>query len=129
MFMGLIFHTILATVWFILPETGGYFGVKYWRKPLDADTVKVPHGRIHVIKEQCKGCGFCVEYCPKKVLELSQEFNKKGYHPPVAIKEEDCVACGLCELICPEFAIYAELIQEGEEEKKDSPKATEKAEV
>jgi formate hydrogenlyase subunit 6/NADH:ubiquinone oxidoreductase subunit I len=46
------------------------------------------------------------------------------------VREEDCVACGLCELICPEFAIYAELIEEGDEkDKKDSPKATEKAEV
>jgi NAD-dependent dihydropyrimidine dehydrogenase PreA subunit len=54
-----------------------------------------------------------VEYCPRDVLELSQEFNKKGYHPPVAVREESCVSCGLCELICPEFAIYAELVDEG----------------
>jgi 2-oxoglutarate ferredoxin oxidoreductase subunit delta len=87
--------------------------VKYWRKPLDADTVTSPRGRIHVMKEQCKGCGFCVEYCPRDVLELSQEFNKKGYHPPAAVREENCVSCGLCELICPEFAIYAELVEEG----------------
>jgi 2-oxoglutarate ferredoxin oxidoreductase subunit delta len=87
--------------------------VKYWRRPLDADTVKSPKGKIYIIKEQCKGCGFCVEYCPRDVLELSQEFNKKGYHPPTAVREENCVSCGLCELICPEFAIYTELVEEG----------------
>jgi 2-oxoglutarate ferredoxin oxidoreductase subunit delta len=106
--------------------------VKYWRKPLDADTIKVPRGRIYVIKEQCKGCGFCVEYCPKDVLELSQEFNKKGYHPPTAVREEDCVSCGLCELICPEFAIYSEVIEEEQEkgqETGESPKTTQKSEV
>ena len=87
--------------------------MKYWRKPLDADTVKSPKGKIHVKVELCKGCGFCVEYCPRDVLELSQEFNKKGYHPPSAVREESCVCCGLCELICPEFAIFAELVEEG----------------
>jgi 2-oxoglutarate ferredoxin oxidoreductase subunit delta len=87
--------------------------VKYWRRPLDADTVKSPRGTIYVIREQCKGCGFCVEYCPRDVLELSQDFNKKGYHPPTPVREEDCVSCGLCELICPEFAIYTELVEEG----------------
>jgi 2-oxoglutarate ferredoxin oxidoreductase subunit delta len=80
--------------------------VKYWRKPLDADTTKVPRGRIHVIRELCKGCSFCVEYCPRKVLELSDTYNKKGYHPPIASNPDACVSCGLCELICPEFAIY-----------------------
>ena len=106
--------------------------MKYWRRPLDADTVKVPHGKIYVIKEQCKGCGFCVEYCPKDVLELSQEFNKKGYHPPVAVNEEACVSCGLCELICPEFAIYSELIEDDQQDNRataESPEATEKSEV
>ena len=28
--------------------------MKYWRKPLDADRVKVPHGEVHIIKERCK---------------------------------------------------------------------------
>ncbi len=96
--------------------------MKYWRKPLDADAISVPHGRIHVIRELCKGCGFCVEYCPRRVLELSEEFNKKGYHPPIAGNPEACVCCGLCELICPEFAIYVKPIEE--EEKEGSPKRT-----
>jgi 2-oxoglutarate ferredoxin oxidoreductase subunit delta len=95
--------------------------VKYWREPLDADTVKAPRGKIYILKELCKGCSFCVEYCPKKVLELSEEFNKKGYHPPVAVTEEDCVNCGLCELICPEFAIYTEAIEE--EKPEETPEA------
>lgn len=102
--------------------------MKYWREPLDADTVKAPRGKIYVLKELCKGCSFCVEYCPKDVLELSQEFNKKGYHPPIAVREEDCVSCGLCELICPEFAIYTETIEdEGKEKEKKAEEALEAA--
>jgi NAD-dependent dihydropyrimidine dehydrogenase PreA subunit len=55
--------------------------------------------------ELCKGCAFCVEFCPTGALELSSEFNKKGYHPPV-VHEHDCLYCEICELICPEFSIY-----------------------
>ncbi len=79
---------------------------KFWRKPLDSDKLEIPHGELHIIKERCKGCAFCVEYCPKDVLELSTEFNSKGYHPPIVAKENTCVFCGLCEMLCPEFAIY-----------------------
>ncbi len=80
--------------------------MKYWRKPLDIERVEVPCGKIHILKERCKGCGFCVEYCPRNVLEISEEFNAKGYHPPEVKDEEACVSCGLCEMLCPEFAIY-----------------------
>jgi len=80
--------------------------VKYWRKPLDIDTIRVPHGQIHIIRERCKGCGWCVAYCPRQVLEVSDEFNSKGYHPPRIVDEGACVSCGLCEMLCPEFAIY-----------------------
>ena len=80
--------------------------MKYWRKPLDADERKAPHGNVHVILERCKGCGFCIAYCPRQVLEISDEFNRKGYHPPVVAHPEQCVNCRLCEALCPEFAIW-----------------------
>ena len=80
--------------------------MKFWRKPLDYDKLEIPQGELHILKERCKGCGFCVEYCPKEVLELSTEFNTKGYHPPYVKKEDTCVFCGLCEALCPEFAIF-----------------------
>ena len=89
--------------------------MRFWRKPLDADKLQIPHGEIHIIRERCKGCGFCVEYCPKDVLELSIEFNYKGYHPPRAKNPDDCVHCGLCELLCPEFALFVK------EKKGDNP--------
>jgi len=81
-----------------------------------------------VIKELCKGCGFCVEFCPRKVLELSDGYNKKGYHPPTAVKPDACVSCGLCELICPEFAIYVKKIEE-DESGQPAPEPSRKSEV
>jgi len=79
--------------------------MKLWRRPLDEGRLRLPHGEIRVIAERCKGCGFCVEYCPRGVLELSAEFNSKGYHLPIPRRIDLCTTCGLCEALCPEFAI------------------------
>ena len=81
--------------------------MKYWRQPLDLDKVEIPLGDVIVIDDRCKGCGFCVEYCPRHVLALSASFNCKGYHPPEIIAADRCVNCNLCEMICPEFAIFS----------------------
>lgn len=81
--------------------------MKFWRRPIDANKVKAIVGEVQIIKERCKGCGFCVEYCPRDVLEFSTEFNKKGYHPPYVKEEGECANCGLCEMLCPEFAIFS----------------------
>ncbi|SHE30865.1 2-oxoglutarate ferredoxin oxidoreductase subunit delta [Tissierella praeacuta DSM 18095] len=54
---------------------------------------------LTVDKNWCKGCGICVAFCPKNVLEI-----KDG---KVNIKDLDsCIKCGQCELRCPDFAIY-----------------------
>ena len=82
---------------------------RFWRVPLDAGRVRVPLGRLRILAERCKGCGFCVEYCPKDVLVLSAAFNRKGYHPPRVAKDGACLNCNLCEMICPEFAIWSVL--------------------
>jgi 2-oxoglutarate ferredoxin oxidoreductase subunit delta len=63
-------------------------------------------GRVSIIVERCKACGFCVEFCPTKVLALSSAFNSKGYHPPHVVNSEKCSGCDLCGMYCPDFAIY-----------------------
>ena len=80
----------------------------YWRQPLDRDRIQIPHGIVHIIDERCKGCGFCVEFCPQNLLTMSERMNSKGYHPPEVILDINCVNCGLCALLCPDFAIYIE---------------------
>ena len=81
--------------------------MKYWRKPLDSDQVKIPHGTVIIIADRCKGCAFCVEYCPLDILAMSEEFNRKGYHVPEVVRNGECVNCDLCEMVCPEFAIFS----------------------
>ena len=93
--------------------------MKYWRTPLDLDRVKVPHGTVHIISERCKGCGFCIEYCPKEILVFSKAFNRKGYHYPVLSRAEDCTGCDLCGLYCPDFAIFG--VRYRDLEKRQSP--------
>lgn len=85
--------------------------MRLWRRPLDQDRVVVPVGEINLIVERCKGCELCVAYCPRHVLEMSDVFNAKGYHPPQVLDSQACVACGLCELLCPEFAIFVEEVE------------------
>jgi 2-oxoglutarate ferredoxin oxidoreductase subunit delta len=63
-------------------------------------------GTVSIEVERCKACGFCVEFCPTKVLALSSAYNSKGYHPPQMVNPEKCSGCDLCGMYCPDFAIY-----------------------
>ncbi len=76
-----------------------------YSKESTQDSKRTSRYRVGVLRERCKGCGFCIEFCPRKVLRESSDFNTKGYHPACAEVQDNCTDCGLCELICPEFAI------------------------
>ena len=66
-------------------------------------------GFVAITVERCKGCGFCVEFCPTHVLALSSAFNSKGYHAPHVVHSEKCSGCDLCGMYCPDFAIFGAL--------------------
>jgi 2-oxoglutarate ferredoxin oxidoreductase subunit delta len=72
-------------------------------------------GAVTVDKERCKGCGFCVEFCPLGVLALSARFNAKGYHYPEVVAAEKCSGCDLCGMYCPDFAISGVRVTEPDE--------------
>ena len=61
---------------------------------------------LHEIdNDRCKGCGLCVTVCPKKVLEISEQVNTKGYFPVYQARPEDCIYCAMCCTMCPDVAI------------------------
>lgn len=63
--------------------------------------------KIHINREWCKGCGICVRFCPKQVLELDEQEKVVVRHP------EDCNCCKLCEMLCPDLGLSVETQEEG----------------
>ena len=73
-----------------------------------ADTEQKPAARVSILinKDRCKGCTYCVEFCHRKSLKMSQEISAKGYVLAAVDDPAKCSGCGLCEIICPEYAIH-----------------------
>ena len=60
-------------------------------------------------EENCKGCGLCVDACPKGILQLSKDrLNKKGHHPAELTDEAACAGCASCAIMCPDCIIKVE---------------------
>ena len=59
--------------------------------------------------DMCKGCGLCVEACPKHILEISKvKINKKGHYIAEIINQEACIGCAFCATMCPDCIIKVE---------------------
>ena len=70
-----------------------------------SDIERKGRGTVFVRAEVCKGCSYCVDFCPTHALGISKKFNIKGYHYPVLTHPEACSGCNPCGLMCPDFAI------------------------
>ncbi len=63
-------------------------------------------GEIIIDEYTCKGCGLCVEYCPKGCIQTSKDkFTRSGALLPEFVNPEDCAACKICGQMCPDFSI------------------------
>ncbi|MDD5823110.1 MAG: ferredoxin family protein [Firmicutes bacterium] len=60
--------------------------------------------RVEIVSELCKSCGYCIKFCPKKVLDYGKKVNSKGYEYVEAVND-GCVACCSCARMCPAGAI------------------------
>ncbi len=79
--------------------------------------------------ERCKGCGLCVDVCPKDVLEISDKVSPKGYFPAYQARPEDCIHCSLCCVMCPDVAITITKVEEAEADASAKREPVEKVEV
>ncbi len=52
--------------------------------------------------EYCKGCGRCIEACPKHCIQLGSEIDARTGLVPVILNLDLCNGCGLCLSACPE---------------------------
>lgn len=68
----------------------------------------MPKQRIKLIDNLCKGCGYCIEFCPNKVFDKSDQVNEKGVNLPRIRDQTKCTLCGLCTRLCPDFALTIE---------------------
>ena len=59
--------------------------------------------------DACKGCGLCVDACPRKIVELDKsKLNAKGFHPAHVTDASRCIACAMCAIMCPHVVIKVE---------------------
>jgi len=56
-------------------------------------------------EDRCKGCGLCVEFCPKKIISLGEKMNNLGYRYAVITDMTQCTGCTICAIMCPEVII------------------------
>ena len=65
---------------------------------------------LEIREDHCKGCGLCVDVCPKHCLDLDTTVvDRLGYHPVRLTDAAACTSCALCARICPDavFTVYA----------------------
>lgn len=65
--------------------------------------------KVTINTDLCKGCGMCVEACPKHIMKLDEKtINIKGYHPSHCIDMDACIGCTFCAIMCPDVCIKVE---------------------
>lgn len=64
--------------------------------------------RVTFREERCKGCGLCINVCPKQILVPAEHINNMGFHPVTVSDMDKCTGCALCARMCPDMVIEVE---------------------
>jgi 2-oxoglutarate ferredoxin oxidoreductase subunit delta len=62
-------------------------------------------GKITIDESRCKGCEYCIIYCPKKCITLSENINVRGVRYAEFTNPDACIACNICARVCPDVCI------------------------
>lgn len=58
--------------------------------------------QVVITEALCKGCGRCIEACPRHAISMGDQINQTSGLVPVVIDRSICNHCGLCVSACPE---------------------------
>ncbi|HSR50917.1 MAG TPA: 3-methyl-2-oxobutanoate dehydrogenase subunit VorB [Acidobacteriota bacterium] len=64
--------------------------------------VKKERPKPFLLADYCKGCGRCIDSCPKGCISFADEIDPRSGFIPVQLDLERCNGCGLCITACPE---------------------------
>jgi 2-oxoglutarate ferredoxin oxidoreductase subunit delta len=68
--------------------------------------------KVKVSMKHCKGCGLCVDVCPRHALKMSGVLSRSGLELVSIDENVTCSGCLLCTLMCPDAAITVEVEEE-----------------
>jgi 2-oxoglutarate ferredoxin oxidoreductase subunit delta len=72
--------------------------------------------KVKVDEKLCKGCYFCVKFCPMGVFVRSDIIGELGYNIAQVESPEKCTGCKACLLYCPDLAVAIEEQKDGDSE-------------
>lgn len=58
--------------------------------------------KVYTDITRCKGCGYCIQACPRNAICVSGHINENGYNV-ISVDESKCVVCGICYKVCPDY--------------------------
>lgn len=70
-----------------------------------SENAQIIMATIIINKDRCKACGFCIQFCPKQLLQMADDLNLRGIHYACMRGETECTGCAICGLVCPDVAI------------------------
>jgi 2-oxoglutarate ferredoxin oxidoreductase subunit delta len=67
---------------------------------------KKKKSRLHIHEDYCKSCRLCVDFCPRRVLEMTTDrLNVKGLPFVLCVHPDACNGCQTCVTVCPDAVI------------------------
>jgi len=48
---------------------------------------------------------FCISFCPKGLISVDKDLNRRGVKPAKFSAKPECLGCALCAVICPDCCI------------------------
>jgi len=77
--------------------------------------------KITIDRERCKGCLLCISFCPKGLISVDKNLNRRGVKPAkfspafgggspakggkAGNESPECLGCTMCAIICPDCCI------------------------